>query len=637
MKDKKETQYVVEVIPLVRGLPKDSLTYFSADKPAVGTFVNIKIRNAETFGLVTRVIPAREAKAELKQSAFALKKLSGPSQDFFLSKAFIEASRYLSDYYAVPMGNILGALIPKMLLESPELLGIKESNENIEPFTSEPLLIQLPDEERYREYKSVVRGAFAQNKSVIFITPTQEDALRASYILSQGIKEYVYTTARQSPKALGQILLRAKEESHPILFITTPSYIAFNRPDFQTIIVEKENSKLYRTVSRPHVDFRIFLERYASRSARKIIFGDSILSLSSLHKEKLGSYAEMSPLKWKMPPEAKTSLVDMKPNRSESRETGKAFEILSPEMNKMIQNAIHEKRKVFLFGARKGLFPSTVCRDCGHILPCPNCGAPIVLHENTQRGRHYLCHACGATRNAETRCDHCESWNLTPLGIGIDRIGEAVRELFPDVPIYIMDKDHTHTAKRAAEKAQKFASEKGGILIGTELALLYLEKVPYSGIISLDSLFSIPDFGIHERIFYLVGRILEKTECMSVVQTRNIGKNILTQAVKGDILDFYRTEISERKELNYPPFSLFIKITTEGSEKELQEKAKFLNQEFRSYLPDFMKERGLKTGKIALSMILRVSRKTWPDRDLTEKLFLLTGDFLIKVDPESIL
>jgi primosomal protein N' len=637
MKEKTGTQHVVEVIPLVRGLPKSSLSYFSSEKPELGSFVNIKIRNSEAFGLVTRVIPAQEVKTELKNSIFALRKLSNTSKSSSnsLNSAFMEAVGYMSLYYALPIGNILGALLPKAMLESPELLGDPNLPIQKESFTTEPLLIQLPDEERYREYKSMIRGAFARGESVMFITPTHEDALRAAFILSQGIKEYVYTTARKSPKGIRETLVKARDITHPILFITTPSYAAFNRSDFHSIILEKENSKLYRTISRPHIDFKVFIEKYAAKSNRKIIFGDSILSLGALYKEKQGSYAEMSPLKWKTQPRAKVSLINMKPHKNE--EQGKQFEIFSKEMKEMITKAMHERRKVFLFGVRKGLFPSTVCRDCGQVLPCPNCGAPIVLHEGGNKGRHYLCHACGATRNSETRCDNCNSWNLEPLGIGASRIALEVGNLFPDTPVYIMDKEHAHTSKQAVDIAQKFASGKGGVMVGTELALLYLEKVPYSGIVSLDSLFSIPDFGIHERIFYLAGRILEKTECESIIQSRNIGKSILAQAAKGDILDFYRTEMQERKDLGYPPFTLFIKVTTQGPESELESKARFLNKEFKSYSPDFMKERGLKTGKLNLSMILRVQRGTWPDKELADKLSLLSPDFLIKVDPESIL
>jgi primosomal protein N' (replication factor Y) len=283
------------------------------------------------------------------------------------------------------------------------------------------------------------------------------------------------------------------------------------------------------------------------------------------------------------------------------------------------------------------LSPSTVCSDCGSVLACENCGSPLVLHNASKSERIYICHSCSARRSAETRCDVCQSWNLSPLGVGIDRIESEVNKLFPSAPVFILDKDHASTPTKATKIVREFAGEKGGVIIGTELAFLYLQKIPYVGLVSIDSLFSIPDFGINERIFYLITRLLEISEVEAIIQTRNIGKQILGLAESGNILDFYRTEIEERKEMQYPPFSLFIKVTTEGTNLEIEKKSAYLKSLFSDQEPAFMKSRGMKTNKQTLNMILRLPKTDWPNEAVKEKLLLLPFDFLIKVDPESIL
>ena len=482
-----------------------------------------------------------------------------------------------------------------------------------------------------------MRGAFARSKSVLFIAPTHEDALRAFEILSSGIKEYAYTTARKSPKVIKEVLNKIKKERHPILLITTPSFICVDRKDLETVIIEKENSRFFKTLKRPFIDLRTFIKYLCNETGKTLIMGDSFLSIESLWLEKQGMYAELSPLKWKIHHSARVRLIDMKNKLKENFEEDKSFKIFSKELIDIIEKGVREKRKVFLFGSRKGLSPSTICKDCGSLLECQNCKAPVVLHENPKKEPYYLCHACGANRPAETRCDHCESWNLVPMGIGIDKTSKEIRKMFPGTTVTILDKEHAPTPKKASMIAKQLGNDKGGIIIGTELALLYIEKVPYVGIVSLDSLFSIPDFSINERIFYLVSRILEKGELEAVVQTRNIGQEVLTHVTKGDILAFYRSEIKEREELHYPPFYLFIKVSTEGTNAELEKKVSFLKNHFSLYSPDFMKSRGMKTGRILVSMIIRVYGLEWPDEELVRKLLLLPNDFLIKVDPESIL
>jgi primosomal protein N' len=52
---------------------------------------------------------------------------------------------------------------------------------------------------------------------------------------------------------------------------------------------------------------------------------------------------------------------------------------------------------------------------------------------------------------------------------------------------------------------EKFRAKPGSILLGTEMMLQYIhEKVENSVIISLDSLFSLPDFRIQEKILSML-------------------------------------------------------------------------------------------------------------------------------------
>ncbi len=632
---KSDVLKVVTVIPVSKSMLRSTLSYFTKDDVSIGSFVKISIRNKTSLGLVTNVASARSVKSDLKNSSFALKKLS-KGNSAKLSAGFIKACEQTAFYYATTTGSVLSTILPKFFLEFPELIQSYKKNENKSDTLHEPYLIQLPLEERFGEYKTIIRESFARSSSVLFIAPTIEEAQRSYEILSKGIHEYAFTTVGQSQKKLKEIFIECHKEKHPIMLITTPSYGAFDRPDLNTIILERENSRSYKTLSKPYIDIKTFFEMLAKETGKTLILGDSVLSIKSLWLEKQGKFAELSPLKWKTRFDTQTRIIDMKAPLISEDEVQK-FRILSKEIIELINKSISEKKKVFLFGTRKGLAPSTICVDCGNLLECSNCKAPLVLHESKGKERIYLCHACGAKRTSETRCDKCNSWNLNPLGIGIDKIANEVRNEFPTANVYVLDKDKATTPQKASAIINKFLNDDHGILVGTELALLYTEKVPYVGVISLDSLFSIPDFSVNERIFYLVNRIIEKCESQFIIQTRNIGREILSLATRGDILEFYRKEIQERDELQYPPISLFIKVITEGASIDLEKKSIFLLQCFGEHNPDFIKSKGMKSGKISLSMIIRLKRGDWPNKDLIEKLLLLSPEFLIKVDPESII
>jgi primosomal protein N' len=620
---------IVEVIPIVRGITRTSLSYFTTEKISKGDFIKVPVKSGEAWAVVVDTKSARSVKSDLKTADFTLKKINKKKVLGTLPPHFLRAAEELSRYYASTLGSALTTLIPKLLLEKPELILTTPRREKLK-LSREPVLIQMEKAERFLHYKSVIRENFAKGQSVVFVAPTHEEALRAYEDLGRGIRDFTYMFSLGLPrKKAAESLKKARENPHAILYITTPAGLGFDRRDIETIIFERENSRAYRTLSRPFISYKTFVEFLAKESRRTLVLGDSVLSLETLVKEKEGKYHAYLPLKWRLPA-APTTLIDAKSGAKDQE----GFEVLTPELKEFIRTALEERSKVFLFGVRKGVAPSTVCGDCGTVLACLNCGSPVVLHKRNDEPI-YICHACRAERKPSTNCDYCKSWKLVPLGIGTDRIAKEVLAHFPRATVCVLDKYTANTGTEAKKVIKKFMSE-GDILVGTELVFSHLETVPYSAVVSLDSLFSIPDFGINERIFYLVSHIREMSSKAALVQSRNIGKNILFWASSGSILDFYKNEIAEREALSYPPFSIFIKVTTLTTEKNLVEKAAYLEKLFKEYEPHFMKRHVTKT-KIELSMIMREKTELWPDPTLSEKLALLTPDFSTKVDPESII
>jgi primosomal protein N' (replication factor Y) len=575
-----------------------------------------------------RTRDARSAKSEIRRAGFLLKKIrKSDILEAYLPEELIKALRACADYYAASIGSLLSSLLPKFAMEDPKLfLKTPLKKKRTETETRETLLLQMEGEERFAQYRALVRQSFARGSSVLVVVPTHYDLEKAEAELSKGIAEFVYVFSLEEKRSEARKKwLKALEARHPVLFITTPIGLLFSRPDLGTIIIERENSRAYRQITRPYVHTRVIAEKLSQETGKQLVLGDSVLSLETLWKEKQGEYGENSLIRWRLPAAA-TALVDSSVKQNQDGH----FEIFSPKLKELIVKALEEREGIFLFGARKGLAPATVCGDCGFVLPCLNCGAPVVLHRQKvekpaglSSETVYICHACRERRGSTTTCGYCGSWKLVPLGIGTEEIARQARELFPHGHVAILDRDHAPTDRQARAIAEKFRAT-GGILVGTELAFFHVGPVGYSALVSADALFSVPDFGINERIFYLVSRLREMTRKESLVQTRNIGKQVLAWASLGNIIDFYQGEIEEREALLYPPFSIFIKVT--APPKELARLAS-LKEGLSRWRPDIFKD----------SLIIRVARDIWPDSELVRELSLLGPQFSIKVDPESIL
>lgn len=625
--------YLVEVAPVSKSPFARRLSYFSTERIALGTFVRVPLREKPILAITLSCKDVRLAKSNIRKADFSLKKIrKADILSARLEGAALAALEECARFYATPLSTLLSLVLPKFVTEKPEAFFSEAPRPGrSEGAAPEIMLFQIESEERYGQYRALVRQSFARNKSLMFVVPTHHDAARARAALERGVGEFVHVFSLESgSREAARAWLKAKEEKHPILFVTTPAGLLFSRPDLETIIVERVNSRAYRSLARPFIDFRRLAETLAAHRDAPLTFGDAVLPVELLWREKRGfrkktrGISELSLLRFRLPA-APAKIVG-----AASRLEDGTFEIFTPELKALMVKALSEKGpegtpgRIFLFGARKGLAPTTVCGDCGTLLPCENCGAPVVLHK--RKDEHiYVCHACGATREASTLCGMCKSWRLIPLGVGTEETARQAALLFPGVPVEILDKEHAPTEKRAREIAERF-EKRGGILVGTELAFYHLESVPYAGLVSLDALFSIPDFYINERVFYLVSRLRELTREECVIQTRRgfAGAQVIAWAAQGNITDFYQKEIEERELVSYPPFSLFIKVSVEPEHLPALQR---IRERLAPWQPDLIRH----------SLVMRVPREGYPEEALTRELSLLGPEFSIKVDPESIL
>ena len=371
----------------------------------------------------------------------------------------------------------------------------------------------------------------------------------------------------------------------------------------------------------------------------KIVYGDILLRVETLWRHDSGECQEIISPSYRLRMQnTNEQLVDMKPY---SPSHGREFQILSDELIETIKKTIEKKERIAIFTVRRGLAPLTLCGDCGTIVECKTCHAPTSLHSHIVDGEKqffFLCHRCGEKRSAEEHCKNCDSWKLVMLGVGIQGLEKELQEKFPNAPLFKIDSDTTPTDKKIQAVMKKFMAEPGAILIGTEMMVPYLEPIEHTAIVSIDALFSLPDFRIHERLMYTLLQLRNVAQKSFILQTRAVAERIFDHALRSNILDFYRDEIQERQSFNYPPFSILIKISLHGRkdavQKEMEDIKEYLNPQELSLFPAFIKNAD---GQFSMHGVIKVQRKKWIDEELLSKLRALPPQFTIAVDPESLL
>ena len=634
---------LLSVIPISRGINKENLSYFTGSDVTVGSVVRIPVRKKIMSAIVVSAMEVVDVKAEIKNASFQTRKIEKIKSSSLLSAEFMTAVAESATYFSSTSGSVLYSLIPKAIIEDVEKIkvsikGLKNNR------VHEKLVIQTGDEERYATYKSLIREEFAKGYSVFFCLPTIQDIKKAHEKLSKGIEQYTFVLhGLLNKKNQIEMWNKAANEEHPALIISTGSFLGIPRNDIGTIIIDKENTRSYKNQSRPFIDIRTFAEILAEKIKAKIVFGDLLLRTETIWRRDEAEIFEVSPLKFRSLTTSGQKLINMKEVLPEKISDGKGgqepkFKLFSPELLELIQNNHLNDENLFIFVARRGLFPSTVCGDCGNLVKCNTCGAPTVLHKAANEN-FFLCHRCGEHRSALEKCSNCQSWRLSAYGIGIEAVEEEIKLKFPNTKIFKIDSDSTSTHKKATDIMNKFYASPGSILLGTEMALLYLkDTVANTAVVSIDSFFSIPDFRINEKVMNILLKIRAVTSRNFLIQTRDIDQKILKYAIGGNLAEFYRDEIKERETLAYPPFSILIKITLQGDKKSVLAGMEQLQKDMAPYEVDiFPAFIPINKGKFSMHGLIKVKRGDWIDLTLLNKLGTLPPQYTINVDPESLL
>ena len=634
--------YIIEVTPFSKSIRNNSYSYFSAKPIEVGSIVTVPLRNRNVKGLVVGVKNGKEVKSELRSQNFAIKKIKGVSKDIFLRKEFIDAVSETADYFATSVGAVIDSIIPKAVFDEidkfKKVNDVSDQKVELTKTKSQKYVLQTEDDDRYSEYKSIIREKFAKDKSVIFIVPTIEDCNIAEKKLSRGIEQNTFVlNSKATKKRLLETWAEINESEKPVLFITTPKFISLPISNIGMIIVERENSSAYRTQRMPYMDLRFFAEKYAEKINVPFLYGDLMLRTETLKRYDDHVFFEFSPIKFRSISDAEQKIIDMK----DEEEAPDYDNPISKSLTELIKENLSLNDHLFILNNRKGLSPLVVCADCGTTVKCEDCSSPVVLYgkDAQEKDNYFNCHFCGSKRHSGEKCKNCDSWKLQTVGFGTDRIKREIEKQFPKAKVFVLDKDNAKTPVQASKMVKEFYESPSAIMVGTELALLYLhEPVENVAVSTIDSMFSSPDFRVKERILNILLKARSKAKQNFLIQTRNSEHDIFMNLKAGNLTNFYRTEFLERKKYNFPPFSLIIKISTSAKKFETAEseilkiKESFGLEDMIIFESLILRNRGMKTAV----GILILEKEKWPQKDLAEKLKMLPPKFKLEIDAESL-
>jgi primosomal protein N' (replication factor Y) len=586
--------------------------------------------------------------------------------DNFLPEKLETSIKNISILLGVKESDILDGFIPKFLIDSSDLLLINNSDSEIKKNIHKNQGIILPIDLRIDFYKEKIGKLLKEKRSLVIFLPTINDLENMRKILEKDFSESLtYFHSGQTKKDQEKNINKLKKEN-TVLILSTPSLLPFilkDKINLKTVIIEKENSYNYFSHSaKRQIDSRKIIQNTSKDLELETISAGEIISLETFKNIQKKNLLERDNKKTE-----NFKIIDISKNKqkkedlenrikkiSESKNSKYSKVYFAEELIEKLEEFKNKKEgKIFLYTKRKGLYTETICQDCNTILKCETCDKPLILFKKNDNHREYVCTNCKTKKELKKDenliCKNCASWRMETIGIGVEGIENNLKEI--GWKTFLLDSKNANTKKKINDTIKAWQKEKLSILIGTDLALASFDqnlKIDFAAIISIDTLFSIPEINIDEKIINLILEIKEKckTKEKILIETRLPENNIWKYIKENDYKKFLEDEIKTREELSLPPFVNIIKFKL--SEKELK-----LKNDIENLLDRIFKEEKVEKNKIVwwkenisksyVGMFM-LKKEYWEfekeniiyPTNLAKKINTLLSDFRLEINPQSV-
>lgn len=513
---------------------------------AVGSRVTVSFGNQNFIGYVVGLSNQTKIK-KLKSIEKVLDEIPIVDRNVLL------LTKELSQYYCCSWGEAIEAALPQEIRKG-KILKITRCNTSLKNNNkpSIPVLVHsIKSFSRWIDvYLPEIKETLRESRSVMIILSDKASVLKTKKIIEDNFDASLTISFRGSPEEIKN-WIKIKENKSQIV-IGNRSALFAPLSDLGLIIVEEESAYGHKQDQVPHYHAREVAFMRSRIDNTRLILGSSSPSLESILLSKRKKIEYMFIPEKSNPVEVK--IIDMKglPLILDGKKM-----ILAKYLENSIIEALNKKSKVLLFLNRLGFATCASCAACGKILKCPRCNINLVFHykENT-----LCCHYCNFKVTPPKICPECNSGYIHYTGIGTEKIESEFSRILPQVKIKQLEKN----ASSDSGESELFICSQS-MINQTNL------KFGLIGVLAIDNSLNQVDFRSSEKVFAVLCGLLNLTDKKMVIQTSLIHHHVFKALSQNNPDLFYKEEMKQRKELDFPPYSHLAVVKIRG---KIEEKAK---------------------------------------------------------------
>ncbi|HET9835849.1 MAG TPA: primosomal protein N' [Rhodanobacteraceae bacterium] len=331
------------------------------------------------------------------------------------------------------------------------------------------------------------------------------------------------------------------------------------------MVVDEEHDSSYKQAEG---GFRYHARDFALMRAQSleipIMLGSATPSLESLANVEAGRYMRLT-LRARVHarPASPVHVLDL---RGLKMQHG-----LSPALLEALDACIARGGQALVFRNRRGYAPVLWCHACGWHAACPRCERPLTVHRGRAR---LICHHCGYAQASPLQCPNCGAQALTPQGHGTERLEEALRARYPDVPVLRVDRESTRRRDAFEKLLDQLTGGKPAIVVGTQMLAKGhdLPNLTTVAIVGVDEGLHSVDFHAGEKLAQLIvqvagraGRADKPGEVW--LQTHEPEHPLLLTLLRGGYPAAAAQQLGERRASGLPPYAHMALLRAEASNR----------------------------------------------------------------------
>ena len=332
------------------------------------------------------------------------------------------------------------------------------------------------------------------------------------------------------------------------------------------IIIDEEHDQSYKQQDGLKYNARDLCIYRAKQESIPIVLGSATPSLESIKNSNEQRYIACNLTvragKAVLP---RTEQVDLKDKNLIAGMANRVIEAL--------RETLLASGQALVFINRRGFAPILQCHNCGWIAECRSCSSSLSYHKSSAR---LICHQCDRIERLPNACPTCNSSHLNTYGIGTEQLEEHLIKLFPDFPIYRIDRDSTRQKDSFKNQLLEINQGKPCILIGTQMLAKghHLPNLQLAILLDTDQGLFSNDFRGVERMGQLVTQVAGRagrTEKPGTVliQTHYPDHPFLETLLNRGYTDFANQLLDTRLKANLPPYWHMATIRAESKRAEI--------------------------------------------------------------------